>query len=43
LLVAPSKDLFCFGIKIWEEFFSYVLMEAVASGLPIVATRVNPK
>jgi len=36
---SPSKDLKYFKIKVWEELFSYTLMEAQASGLPIVASR----
>lgn len=39
IFCSPSKDLKYFGIKVWEELFSYTLMEAQASGLPIVATR----
>lgn len=39
-------DIFCFpsfdkkvsGIKVWEEQFGFALVEAMASGLPIVAT-----
>ena len=34
----PSKDLYKGGIKIWEEQFGIALVEAMASGLPIVAT-----
>jgi len=36
---APSKDAKIFGIKYWEEYFSYTLMEAQASSLPIVSTH----
>lgn len=38
IFCSPSKYLRFFGLKIWEEYFSYTLMEAQASGLPIVAT-----
>lgn len=39
IFCSPSKDLKYLGVKIWEELFSYTLMEALASGLPIVATN----
>jgi len=39
IFCSPSKDRKYFGLKVWEELFSYTLMEAQASGLPIVATR----
>lgn len=35
----PSKDLYKWGVKIWEEHLGFVLVEAMASGLPIVSTR----
>jgi len=35
----PSKDRRMFGFKIWEEQFGFVIVEALASGLPIVATN----
>src|SRR3989344_5532801 len=35
---APSKYKSFLGIKVWEEYFSYALMEALGSGLPIVTT-----
>lgn len=39
IFVMPSKDANHLGIKFGEEFFSYALLEAMASGLPIVASR----
>lgn len=39
IFCSPSKDLKYFNIKVWEELFSYTLMEAQASGLPIVASK----
>ena len=36
---SPSREIRFLGIKIWEEYFSYTLMEAQASGLPIVTTK----
>lgn len=39
IFCSPSKEIRLFGIKIWEEYFSYTLMEAQASGLPIVTTN----
>lgn len=39
IFVSPSKDVKIFGIKVWEEYFSYTLMEAQAAGLPIIATK----
>lgn len=41
IFCAPSKETKLFGIRVWEEYFSYALMEAQASGLPIVATRTG--
>ncbi len=38
IFCSPSKYISFLGLKIWEEFFSYTLMEAMASGLPIIAT-----
>jgi glycosyltransferase involved in cell wall biosynthesis len=39
IFCSPSKEINLLGVKIWEEYFSYTLMEAQASGLPIVTTR----
>jgi glycosyltransferase involved in cell wall biosynthesis len=39
IFCSPSKELKYLGLKIWEEIFSYTLMEAQACGLPIVATK----
>lgn len=39
IFCSPSTEIKLFGIKIWEEYFSYTLMEAQASGLPIVTTK----
>lgn len=39
IFCSPSRDLKYFGVKVWEELFSYTLMEAQACGLPIVATK----
>lgn len=39
IFVSPSHDRYLGPFLLGEEFFSYVLMEAQASGLPIVATR----
>lgn len=39
IFCSPSREIKLLGIKIWEEYFSYTLMEAQASGLPIVTTR----
>jgi len=35
----PSRDLRYFGFKFGEERFSYTLMEAMSSGIPIVSTK----
>jgi len=37
IFCSPSKEINFLGIKIWEEYFSYTLMEAQMSGLCIVA------
>jgi len=39
IFISPSKNRYLGPFLWWEEFFSYTLMEAQASGLPIVATR----
>lgn len=39
VLCLPSIDRYKWGIKIWEEQFGFVLMEALACGLPVVATN----
>lgn len=39
VLCLPSYDRMKFGLKIWEEQFGFVLVEAMACGLPIVATN----
>jgi len=39
IFCAPSGEQRYFGLKTWEEYFSYVLMEAQAAGLPIVTTN----
>jgi len=39
IFVSPSIDLYWGPIKWTEEFFSHALMEAQASGLPIVASN----
>ncbi len=38
ILCLPSKDKVKYGIKWWEEHLGYVLLEAMASGLPVVST-----
>lgn len=38
VLCLPSLDRRKWGIKVWEEQFGFVLMEAMACGLPVVAT-----
>jgi glycosyltransferase involved in cell wall biosynthesis len=39
VLCLPSIDMRKCGIKVWEEQFGFVLVEAMACGLPIVATN----
>lgn len=39
IFCSPSKTISLFGVKIWEEYFSYTLMEAQAAGLAIVSTH----
>lgn len=39
VLCLPSVDRYKWGIKIWEEQFGFVLMEAMACGLPIITTN----
>jgi glycosyltransferase involved in cell wall biosynthesis len=39
LFCAPSRDKKKFGVQVWEEQFGAVFVEAMASALPIVATR----
>lgn len=41
IFCSPSKEMRWFGLKIWEEYFSYTLMEAQASGLPIITTKTG--
>ena len=36
IFCGPSKDWYTFGMIRWEESFGFVLVEAMASGLPIV-------
>lgn len=36
IFCGPSKDVYLFGVKMWEEGFGFVFAEAMASGLPIV-------
>lgn len=38
LLCLTSCDLEKWGMKIWEEQFGFVLMEAMACGLPVIAS-----
>lgn len=35
----PSRDKIKWGIKLWEEQFGFVLIEAMASGLPIIGSN----
>lgn len=39
IFCGPSKEYSTLGIKRWEEFVGYTFIEAMACGLPIVATR----
>jgi glycosyltransferase involved in cell wall biosynthesis len=39
VLCLPSSDRKKMGVKVWEEQFGFVLAEAMACGLPIVATN----
>lgn len=41
IFCSPSKIRYLGFFKIWEEYFAYTLMEAQASGLPIVATKTG--
>jgi len=38
VLCLPSLDRKKWGIKVWEEQFGFVLMEAMACGLPVIAS-----
>jgi len=38
MFVLPSKNLVRYGLTLWEEQFGFSLVEAMAAGLPIVAT-----
>jgi glycosyltransferase involved in cell wall biosynthesis len=38
IFCGPSKDIYSFGLKRWEEFVGYTFMEAMACALPIVTT-----
>lgn len=38
IFCGPSKTVYSFGIKRWEENFGFVFAESMASGLPIVTT-----
>lgn len=39
IFCGPSKEFSTLGIKRWEEFVGYTFMEALATGLPIIATK----
>jgi glycosyltransferase involved in cell wall biosynthesis len=39
IFCSPSVYQYLLGVRTWEEYFSYTLMEAQASGLAIVSTR----
>ncbi len=41
IFCSPSREVKLFGNLLWGEYFSYTLMEAQASGLPIVSTQVG--
>ncbi|OGM15465.1 hypothetical protein A2V56_00715 [Candidatus Woesebacteria bacterium RBG_19FT_COMBO_42_9] len=36
IFCGPSKDEYFLGLKLWEEGFGFVFIEAMASGLPVV-------
>lgn len=38
IFCVPSVDTYKYGVKIWEEQFGYVFIEAMSAGLPIVTT-----
>lgn len=38
IFISPSKAVFRFGMKIWEEQFGFTLVEAMASSLPIITS-----
>ncbi len=39
IFCSPSQTSSILGIPFWHEYFSYTLLEAQASGLPIIATK----
>lgn len=39
IFVSPSRSVRRFGIKIWEEQFGMTLVEAMATGLPIISSN----
>lgn len=40
IFCSPSQYIYHFGIKITEDYFPYTLMEAQASGLPVIVSKM---